>query len=454
MARKVTIRSYLRPARIGFLVDPGDREALAKVFEVNTCLWGGIFNPIIPLVRRVPNSWRDPAAPSPSPRDLRRGYIDAFEPDVLVVLRPEHKALAEGLDVHLCDDVFGKENSDQSITRIGRSVHGHYRQLYHDVFRFVLRDPPRFILPIATEAKYALFASAVFGSFARETEELKIVQGWYEDVFHPEELRISKDTLLDALHADTISPMNANRLRLEVGGVSEIIRNGAFLCDPMEPLDLVDFWNLRALGRNLVPIPIQWGQHLQSDVSLGWRGNERAYLITASRSVGLERALALLNDIGQLRDHQTVIDPHYPRLYNPWGDSLNNVERARVRASETDHEVEVGDDDFVTIPAIKPSVLERMSGMGAPPTWCNVVEYLDFRSRNRVAGVIPDGAGDLRSILCAEARVGTEGVVFTSDGIGQLRFRLPHSLSVAKAWFATRKMTIELSPPGDRKSVV
>lgn len=403
MARKVTIRSYLRPTRIGFLVDPRDRKALAKVFEVNTCLWGGIFNPIIPLVRRVPNSWRDPVGPPPSPRDLRRGYIDAFEPDVVVVLREEHKAFAEGLEVHLCDDVFGKQKSDQRITRIGRSVHEHYRQLYHDVFRFVLRDPARFLLPAAKDSKYDLFVSAVFGSFARKTEELKIVQGWYEEVFHPKELQISKETLLDALHVDTISPMNANRLRLEVGGMQAIVRNGAFLCDPMEPLDLVDFWNLRALGRNLVPIPIQWGHLLQSDISLGWRGNEESYLITASRSVGPERALALLKEIVQPRDHPTILDAHYPRLYNPWGGSLDNVERARVCASETDNEVEVEDGDFVTIPAIKPSALEPISGMGDPPTWCNVVEYLDFRSRNRVAGVIPDNAGDLRNILCTEA---------------------------------------------------
>lgn len=448
MARKVTIRSYLRPARIGFLVDPRDRKALAKVFEVNTCLWGGIFNPIIPLVRRVPNSWRDPVGPPPSPRDLRRGYIDAFEPDVVVVLREEHKALAEGLEVHLCDDVFGKQKSDLSITRIGRSVHEHYRQLYHDVFRFVLRDPATFIVPIAKDARYDLFVSAVLGSFARNTEELKIVQGWYEEAFHPEKLQISKDTLLDALNVDTLSPMNVNRLRLEVGGVSEIVSNGAFLCDPTEALDLVDFWNLRALGRSLVPIPIQWGQLLQSDVSLGWHGNEQAYLITVSRSVGLERAQALLEQIEQRRDRRTILNPHYPQLYDPWGGSLDNMERVRVCASEADTEVEVEDDDFVNIPLIRPSLREQMSSMLRPPKWCNVVEYSDFRSRDRIASVIPSGLGDIRSILGAEARVTSEGIVFCREAPGRLRFRLPRSFSVAKAWFAAQGMQMNLSGPG------
>ena len=74
----------LRPTRIGFLVDPDDAELLQRVFQVCTCLWGGTFNPVIPVCRAVPVSWQDNPFPTPSPADLARGYVNFFEPDVFV----------------------------------------------------------------------------------------------------------------------------------------------------------------------------------------------------------------------------------------------------------------------------------------------------------------------------------------------------------------------------------
>ncbi|BFO30620.1 hypothetical protein KoxyNG13_010930 [Klebsiella pasteurii] len=37
----------LRPIRFAFLVKPNDNQRLLKIFQINTCLWGGKFNPII-----------------------------------------------------------------------------------------------------------------------------------------------------------------------------------------------------------------------------------------------------------------------------------------------------------------------------------------------------------------------------------------------------------------------
>src|SRR6266446_8860316 len=38
-----------RPLRVGFVVEWGDVSALARVAEINSLLWGGIFNPILPV---------------------------------------------------------------------------------------------------------------------------------------------------------------------------------------------------------------------------------------------------------------------------------------------------------------------------------------------------------------------------------------------------------------------
>jgi hypothetical protein len=44
----------IRPLRFAFLVDPRDKARLQTVFEINSVLWGGCYNFIIPLFKRVP----------------------------------------------------------------------------------------------------------------------------------------------------------------------------------------------------------------------------------------------------------------------------------------------------------------------------------------------------------------------------------------------------------------
>ena len=75
----------LRPVRIGFLVDPSDMASLRQVMRISTCLWGGIYNPIIPVCKTVPDIWTHILPEiAPSAVQLAKGYIEFFEPDVYV----------------------------------------------------------------------------------------------------------------------------------------------------------------------------------------------------------------------------------------------------------------------------------------------------------------------------------------------------------------------------------
>src|SRR2546425_9356820 len=81
--RLVRVTRRLRPLRIGFLIRPGDRDALLRSIELNTCLWGGMFNPVIPVFRRAPRGWSGSLRPR-SAADIVNGYLEAFDPDILV----------------------------------------------------------------------------------------------------------------------------------------------------------------------------------------------------------------------------------------------------------------------------------------------------------------------------------------------------------------------------------
>jgi hypothetical protein len=70
----------LRPTRIGFLVDPTDLESLRRIFQVCTCLWGGTFNPIIPVCRVIPEVWTDAPFLAPTTAELAKGHTAPFSP--------------------------------------------------------------------------------------------------------------------------------------------------------------------------------------------------------------------------------------------------------------------------------------------------------------------------------------------------------------------------------------
>ena len=67
-----------------FLVRPDDQEKVLDIFRINTCLWGGKFNPIIPYFDQLPNWWNRGNYHSEDAKQVINGYLDFFEPDFIV----------------------------------------------------------------------------------------------------------------------------------------------------------------------------------------------------------------------------------------------------------------------------------------------------------------------------------------------------------------------------------
>ena len=137
----------LRPTRIGFLVEPHDAASLRRIFQTCASLWGGAFNPIIPVCSALPDAWKDrhPVL-DPSPKDLANGYVDFFEPDMFVEAQ---QGLAASVGITVSDLDFGHprvvaldtffEASDQRDFDLpfGTDVLYIYKDLYDREFKFV-----------------------------------------------------------------------------------------------------------------------------------------------------------------------------------------------------------------------------------------------------------------------------------------------------------------------------
>jgi hypothetical protein len=99
----------LRPIRVGFLVDPADLASLVQIMRMSSCICGGIYNPIIPVCKAVPEIWTR-ALPELPPNSIRlaKRYIELFEPDVYVQAGPD----LLGLDVQSMSKVPNRYCSD------------------------------------------------------------------------------------------------------------------------------------------------------------------------------------------------------------------------------------------------------------------------------------------------------------------------------------------------------
>lgn len=72
-AESIYATTSIKPARIAYVVERGDKQALLQAVQCSSSLWGGMLNPII-TVRGEGND-----------DDLLRKFADRFEPSQLVI---------------------------------------------------------------------------------------------------------------------------------------------------------------------------------------------------------------------------------------------------------------------------------------------------------------------------------------------------------------------------------
>jgi hypothetical protein len=131
------------------------KAALRKAIQINSTLWGGTFNPIIPLYAQPPKAWKDYPNHKILAEDRVAGYIRAFDPDFLVdCMRPRRMAgcqaepsgwggLAEASNDAIENSVIG--SAILSLKYLGACTSGH-RHRYTAVAQAVIRRSSKLLI--------------------------------------------------------------------------------------------------------------------------------------------------------------------------------------------------------------------------------------------------------------------------------------------------------------------
>jgi len=254
----VTISRRVRPLRLAFLVGARDHAMFLRVMRLCACRWGGPYNTIVPVFARRPGWQRDVLYRRRGAKDLARGQLESFEPDFIVECR---EGLAERLGVPdrlvVGIDEVDRE-TDRGAVTYGIGVFSLFRHFFEREFQFVRRFQAAAVVPRPARTADALLVASVFGTFPQETERESYERA-YVDTFDAVAVEITPETfaevLLDTPRRSTPLRAAARRLEIVPGARHQDL---LFVLDPSDPLDLVDFWNLRALGLPVLPVPVDW----------------------------------------------------------------------------------------------------------------------------------------------------------------------------------------------------
>lgn len=449
----MTIDRTLRPVRLAFLIAPGDFKALKMVIQINSVIWGGKYNFVIQTHRRLPSWLKKELGPDSTVASYLNECIAAFKPDYLVKV---DGATVENLDfpsyrMAEADTMLQKNREGLAF---GLSVTEIYRYLYQDQFKFSLREPPE-VLQTSFRGPKAPFLSACFGAFPN-SPELEYFSSAYERVFKPKHLDVTPESLIQSLRH--LFPLTVGSALLrKFGGsprypIHELV---FFYMNSNSFTDLVDFWNLRAFGLNLIPVPCDWAlkmvrscQHvIQGLTNVGPHDSVILQKSRACDGADLEYFAKALSK--KKLNSRLALRHWFPPLWK-YRDHRMDPQRCEVSAANDTQRI-VSFEGELHFELLEPPRENSLVSCA----WANELDLSVSTLDGETAKVIPDGIENIDSIYsilggafdCWTA--GKRVTVVSKTGFhSRMHWKIPTSDEVFGLWLKQRGYQSRLSSAG------
>ena len=399
----------LRPTRIGFLVHPTDLVSVRAIMRACACLWGGIYNPIIPVFNRPPAEWKSPVHERFKALAIAKGYVRYFEPDVYVEaergllekagLRALRQDYRFDSDVINLKELFEPERGqDYSEPAYGLSMHDVLADIYETQQKFVLREKRESVLPKPQRGN--ALVEAVFGVYPAASDTSYIRQA-YMDVYKPDVVDASPDVWRRVFRSGAETPLRVTRYNLDTQRHwhHDLV---IFVFDPERATDLIDLWNLRLEPRPIVPVPLPWFEALSEDIFDLLKSQHRPVVgnpngvmhratVEFGRSVPKADAEALIRSLKPgLAPGAVSLKLWRNSIWNDrHSDQRNRDARMKIVAKERRTELRLSENDSrlrATFEALEPE-FARLYGRGEH-RWVNVLRLSNFGTEN-IETVLP-----------------------------------------------------------------
>jgi hypothetical protein len=270
---EISAEILLRPTRIGFLTRPTNLASVRAIMRACACVWGGVYNSIVPVFKRPPKEWKPEIYQRFKGAEVAKGYVRFFEPDVYVetekdlleeaglgALRQKHTLYSQIITLkEFLEPEKGRKWAEPDF---GLNVHDALKHIYKTEQQFVLRDKRETLL-VAAETGNAL-TEAMFGAYPGSSA-VKYIEKAYIDVYRPEKVKASPETWRRVYLKGAETPLSVTRygLRPERYWYHDLL---VYVFDPTRATDLIDLWNLRLEPHPVLPVPVEWFEALGDDI--------------------------------------------------------------------------------------------------------------------------------------------------------------------------------------------
>jgi len=429
-------------------VNEGDLDAALQAASLNTSLWGGIYNPIVPL----------------TPSKNRNETLEAFDPDILINLTgadlpaeldDRYKHRIEGPDILVQMDNY----TNQRILGIGFSIIPVIRHVYEKELRHSAEQSRAAVLKPQAAPGWPEFAAFAYGSY----QWLPAQDVDFEKIFR-RGLRARNVDLPELMpppnHDALLLPLDFTAYGLQlIGGTGGLSSHIIFVGDHRSLEDLVEFWNIRATGRTVVFVPAEACKNFESIIRLV--ATEGQYPINhqvenhadLQKSPGLSDALfkEVCDWIDTLDIGQYTRSSYSPRF----GHESDDIRVAELEASDGEEISILEDGQMTPVKLIPPPYLTRDNIRERQYSWAVEVtmsggfhtpEYMfSFPEEPAVEEVVRRGMlGEP-----GEVRLGRRGVVMQQKWAPSTINPMPVSTKdVFQALFKQAGLRAEPSQPG------
>jgi hypothetical protein len=246
---------------------------------------------------------------------------------------------------------------------------------------------------------------------------------------------------------------------------SEIINdNCALLLDAKSPLDIFDYWNLRALGLSVIPIPIQ--AYANSKISefllksieeiyfpgKNGRGPFRNTTLIKGRSISIKRFEEVVSF------YSARIKPcegNYPKLVvidefpQIWGSKNREIISSLITCNKISQDIEVNQEEI----SIRSPKLKFTWPNVRGPKYATEISFRVYGDRGMAAEVLPEAS---RHLTCALNVIDPNDWRFSIRGIVHLtmyedfdiRLSIPRSQDVFLNWLRSQGWRADISSTG------
>lgn len=419
MAMKtIRVSQSVRPIRFAWLVTPPQPDTFDRAVELNTALWGGLHNPIVPIWRRFPSA-------HPASRSL--GILREFDPDFIVNLTslPVPKAIQDEYDPLIVekDDILRAQGTVYQLER-GLSMAAAMESMARSWAPDGASSPALSYVALSDRTPHRRFLAAQWGQFP--TDLGVDFSDNYLRLLSPQNVPAHYLAHSDPAIGKSMSPIKLTTYALRSFRVFGTFSSHQILLgDPRSLLDVIEFWNLRASGRSVLFVPI--GEESAFPEAVAAQTNDGSYPLNERVQNQTQILKAPSVEISDFNASSTQINAlisesltSVPFSAN-WGIEriplLKDVDVVRTDASQTDDEVLLQDDELVPFKALRPPFLPRR-GMAqyTGHVWANVLRLSSTHS-NDVVTTYPTDAAIQHALARGLGVIGLDPLRTSSDGI-------------------------------------